>query len=393
MSALEFAFRGRLGGFALDAAFTAPAGGVTGLFGPSGCGKTTVLRAIAGLHRFAQGRCVVGGEVWQAEGRFAPPHERAIGYVFQEPSLFPHLSVRRNLLYGAPRGKAAGAALDEVTALLGLDRLIERRPDRLSGGERQRVAIGRALISAPKALLMDEPLSALDAQTKDEILPFLDRLHQSLKLPILYVTHDRAEIDRLADHLVLMEEGRVIASGQLRQLQTDPTTPHAHSKRSATTLDAEAVAVDPVYGLATLAVPGGALRVTAPEVRIGERRRLNIYASDVSIALQAPAQSSVLNVLPARIAAAQASSGFDMVVALRLGDEGATLLARVSRYSWDALGLSVGAQVFAQVKGVALEPAGLQPAYGRADGPGALCAAALSRPRALRTAGHVPPDA
>jgi molybdate transport system ATP-binding protein len=361
MSALEFAFSGRLGAFAIDAAFTAPASGVTGLFGPSGCGKTTVLRAIAGLHRFAQGRCIVGGEIWQDDARFVPPHERPIGYVFQEASLFPHLSVRRNLLYGAPRDGGKGVAFDEIVALLGLDRLIDRKPDRLSGGERQRVAIGRALMSAPKVLLMDEPVSALDAQTKDEILPFLDRLHQSLKLPILYVTHDRAEIERLADHLVLMQAGRVVSAGPLRQLQADPASPHAQAPRAAVSLDAEVVACDPAYGLATLAVPGGLFRVTAPDVQVGERRRLNIHASDVSIALQAPEQSSVLNVLPAQVLGAQASSGFDMLVALRLGDEGATLLSRISKYSWDALRLSVGAKVFAQVKGVALEPVGLQP--------------------------------
>ena len=213
------AFRGRLGDFALDARFTVPASGVTGLFGPSGCGKTTLLRAIAGLHRFADGYCAVDSDVWQDKTTFRPAYRRAIGYVFQEASLFPHLSVTGNLLY-ATRGRrpVAGAdaiGFDECVTLLGLSPLLHRGTDRLSGGERQRVAIGRALLSQPKLLLMDEPLSALDAATKDEILPFLQRLRDSLRLPVIYVSHDRREIERLAEHLLLMQSGHVEAAAGL----------------------------------------------------------------------------------------------------------------------------------------------------------------------------------
>lgn len=219
---INAAFRGRLGSFTLDAELSLPATGVTAIFGPSGCGKTSVARCIAGLQRMADGFCAVDGEVWQDGSSFRPVHRRPIGYVFQEASLFPHLSVRRNLLFGAPKAARAQIAFSEVVELLGLAALLDRSPYRLSGGERQRVAIGRALLSQPKLLLMDEPLSALDRTTKDEILPFLERLHETLSLPILYISHDMAEIERFADHLVLMEQGRVVGSGPLHSLHPIP---------------------------------------------------------------------------------------------------------------------------------------------------------------------------
>lgn len=219
---INAAFRGRLGNFMLDAELSLPATGVTAIFGPSGCGKTTVARCIAGLQRMADGFCAVDGEIWQNHHSFLPVHRRPIGYVFQEASLFPHLSVRRNLLFGAPKAVGAQIAFDEVVDLLGLAALLDRSPHRLSGGERQRVAIGRALLSQPKLLLMDEPLAALDRATKNEILPFLERLHGRLSLPVLHISHDMAEIERFADHLVLMEQGRVVGSGPLHSLRPIP---------------------------------------------------------------------------------------------------------------------------------------------------------------------------
>jgi ABC-type sulfate/molybdate transport systems ATPase subunit len=215
---IEAAFSDRLGDFSLDARFSVPATGVTAIFGPSGCGKTTVARCIAGLHRAAKGFCAVNGDVWQDHTAFRPPHRRPVGYVFQEASLFPHLSVRRNLLYGAPRIEAASVSLDEVVDLLGIAPLLDRSPHHLSGGERQRVAIGRALLSQPKLLLMDEPLAALDHAAKGEILPFLERLRDRLSLPVIYISHDLAEIERLADHLVMMDRGVVTATGPLQAL-------------------------------------------------------------------------------------------------------------------------------------------------------------------------------
>ncbi len=258
-------FRGRLGAFELDASFRAPASGITALFGPSGCGKSTVLRCLAGLQFLPRSFCSVDGEVWQDDDLFRLPHQRPIGYVFQEASLFPHLSVQRNLLYGAPRRPPAGAiAFDEVMELLGLRALLPRSPQNLSGGERQRVAIGRALLSQPTLLLMDEPLSALDRPTKDEILPFLERLHARLKLPVIYVSHDIGEIDRLADHLILMRDGRVIAAGPLGELQSDPALPLATARDAAVTVDATVEAYDARYGILTLRFDGGALLVPSP---------------------------------------------------------------------------------------------------------------------------------
>jgi molybdate transport system ATP-binding protein len=355
-------FRGTLGHFSLDVGFDLPATGVTGLFGPSGCGKTTVLRCIAGLQRFESGFCSVDGDVWQDGAKFRPPHERPIGYVFQEASLFPHLSVMRNLLYGAKRtGLAASQAqirLDEVIELLGLAALLDRSPQKLSGGERQRVAIGRALLSQPRLLLMDEPLSALDRLTKDEVLPFLERLHETLSLPVIYVSHDMAEIERLADHLVLMEAGRVVASGPLTDLQSDPARPLMKTRDAAVSLDAVAQDYDATYGFVSLSVEGGVFMVPAAPVTVGSSRRLRIAAGDVSLAREKPQQSTIVNVLPARILAAAASGEREMTVVLSLGHSGsgAKLLARVTRRSWDVLELAEGLDVYAQIKAVALAP-------------------------------------
>ena len=202
-------FAGRLGAFQLDAAFSLPARGLTALTGPSGSGKTTLMRCLAGLIRLP-GALVVEGETWQDPRLFRPPHRRAVGVVFQEASLLPHLSVRGNLLYGARRtGPASPTALDEMADLLGLAPLLSRATPNLSGGERQRVALGRALLAQPRLLLMDEPLSNLDAESKAEILPYLERLHRSLAIPVLYITHDPGEIARLADQVLLMRDGRI----------------------------------------------------------------------------------------------------------------------------------------------------------------------------------------
>lgn len=356
------AFRGQLGGFALDAAFTVPATGITGLFGPSGCGKSSVLRCLAGLQHLPGSSCEVGGEVWQDDTTFLKPHHRPIGYVFQEASLFQHLSVKANLLYGAPResGKAHADAVefDEVIELLGLAKLLARSPRNLSGGERQRVAIGRALLSQPKLLLMDEPLSALDRLTKDEILPFLERLHARLSLPVIYVSHDITEIERLADHLVLMQSGKVLAVGPLTELQSDPKLPLAIARDAAVNFDAEVESYDADYGLVRLQIDGGRLLVPSAPVATGEFRRVRIAASDVSLARELPQASSILNAIAARIVITSPVGANEMLVVLALGREGhgGRLLARLSRRSWDLLQLAEGVDVYAQIKGVALAP-------------------------------------
>ncbi len=360
---IEVAFRGTLGRFALDAAFTVPATGVTALFGPSGCGKTTVLRCVAGLHRLGEGFCTICGDVWQDRTTFRPAHKRPIGYVFQEASLFSHLSVRRNLLFGSPRRRqissAAETHFNDVIDLLGLAGLLGRSPQNLSGGERQRVAIGRALLSEPKLLLMDEPLSALDRQTKDEILPFLERLHASLSLPVIYVSHDIAEVERLADNLVLMQAGRVIAAGRFSEVLSNPALPLALTKEAAVSLDAVVRTYDEKYGLATLEVEGGRFTVPMPSVPIGSRRRLTIAASAVSLAREPPRATTVLNILPAAILSATSTGEHETVVLLGLGPAGtgSRLLARITRRSWDELGLAESMMIYAQVKSVALAPA------------------------------------
>jgi molybdate transport system ATP-binding protein len=387
-------FRGALGAFALDAGFEAPMRGVSALFGPSGCGKTTVLRCIAGLQVMQDGYLSIGGEVWQDGLAFRPPHERSVGYVFQEASLFPHLSVRGNLLYGhrraLRRGATEGARFADVVDLLGMQPLLDRSPMRLSGGERQRVAIGRALLSQPRLLLMDEPLAGLDRLSKDEILPYLEALHTALSIPILYVSHDLAEVERLADHLVLLEAGRVVAHGPLEEVQADPALPVARLPEAAVALNATVTSYDGEYGLTTFAIDGGTIIAPGQYGGPGTPQRVRIGASDVSLARQNPGPSTILNVLPARVAAAEPQDAAQMNVVVRLGKagEGARLLARVTRKSWAALGVRPGDLVHVQVKSVALVAASNKSAPG--GGASSLPAAAPPPPRAAfnRRRGH-----
>ncbi len=356
MDIISCRFTGTFGGFGLDAAFETPAQGVTALFGPSGCGKTSVLRCIAGLQKVHDGYCRIGASLWQDGANFLPTWKRPVGYVFQEASLFPHLSVKQNLLYGAPRGGERAVHFDEVTELLGVTRLIDRMPRHLSGGERQRVAIGRALLSEPRLLLMDEPLAALDRETKDEILPFLDRLHDRLSMPIIYVSHDISEVERFADRIVLMRQGRVIANGALADVMSNPDLPLARAREASVVMEAEVTGYDAAYGLARLRVAGGEILAPSAPLEPQQRRRIRIGAGDVSLALEHAHQTTILNILSARIASATQLPTGDMLAVLHLGEsgEGAALLARVTRRSWETLQLRVGLAVFAQVKGVSM---------------------------------------
>ena len=356
---LSVAVTHHFGSFCLDAAFDS-AGGLTALFGRSGAGKTSVINAIAGLLRPERGRIVLDGDVLTDTKRriFVPAQSRRIGYVFQEGRLFPHLSVRQNLLYGrwfAPKGGGM-AEIEQIVELLGIGKLLERSPRNLSGGERQRVAIGRALLSQPKLLLMDEPLSALDQMTKDEILPYLERLHETLALPVLYISHDMAEVERLADQLVLMNSGRVLAAGPLSQLQADLSLPLSLARDAAVSLEATVVNQDAADGLVTLAVDGGRFLVPSDPVRPGEHRRLRVLADDVSLARERPNQSTIVNVLRARILSVRSASDHRVTALLGLGEDGtgARLLSRVTQRSWSQLDLNPGLDVYAQIKGVAL---------------------------------------
>ncbi len=345
-------------GFALDVALAVPEQGVTALFGPSGCGKTTVLRALAGLER-AAGRVAIGAEVWQddAAGRFVPTHERAIGYVIQEAALFPHLDVRHNLAYGLKRIAPATRriALEVVVELLGIAHLLERRPDTLSGGERQRVAIARALATSPRLLLMDEPLAALDAKRKAELLPYLDRLHEELGIPIVYVSHSIDEVARLADHLVLMDAGRVLADGPLAEMLARLDLPMAFGDDAGVVLDAVIGERDAPWQLARLDVDGGSCRLWTRDqgLPLGRRVRLRVLARDVSLTRTPQTGTSIGNQLRGSIEAiADDEHPALALVRVRVGH--AAVVARLTRRSAHALELAVGMPVWAQVKTVAL---------------------------------------
>ncbi|MBX9752682.1 MAG: molybdenum ABC transporter ATP-binding protein [Roseococcus sp.] len=358
---LEVALGHRFGaGFALEAAFTAAPRGVTAIFGPSGCGKSTILNAVAGLLRPDSGRVALEGAVLvdTARGLFVPAERRRCGLVFQEARLFPHLSVAGNLRYGlrrAPRD-AAGPGFEEVVALLGLGGLLERRPARLSGGERQRVALGRALLMRPRLLLMDEPLAALDGPRRAEILPFLARLRAEAGLPILYVTHALDEVDALADHLVLMEAGRVLATGGLEELTARTDLPLAARRDAGVLITARVGAHDAARGLSRLEFVGGALLVPLQAVPPGTRLRLRLRARDVAVALAPPEGISIQNILPAMIAAIRpTASPQEVFLQLMVGET--PLLSRVTRDAVARLGLAPGQVVFALVKSVAFDHA------------------------------------
>jgi molybdate transport system ATP-binding protein len=345
-------------GFALDLAFQAPAAGVTALFGPSGCGKSTVLSALAGLLRPQAGRVVLGGQTLldTAAGVDLPPERRRCGVVFQDARLFPHRSVEANLRYGlqrAPAG-AGGPTLDEVVALLGLAPLLARRPLALSGGEKQRVALGRALLSRPDLLLMDEPLAALDTTRRTEVLPFLSRLCTTARLPVVYVTHALDEVDALADHLVLLQAGRVLAQGGVEALSLRSDLPLAARRDAGALLRCSVQAHDAVRGLTRLAFDGGALEVPLRADPLGTRLRIRLRARDIAVARQAPRQASIHNVLPCRLAAIETGDDpHERLLRLQVGPT--SLLARVLRDTVGRLVLAPGDALFALVKGIALE--------------------------------------
>jgi molybdate transport system ATP-binding protein len=342
--------------FLLDVDLRLPGHGVTALFGPSGCGKTTCLRAVAGLER-AQGSVQVNGETWQDEDarHWRPTHQRALGYVFQEASLFAHVNVQRNMEYGLRRlpPQQRRVSLEQAVDLLGLGALLARMPHTLSGGERQRVAIARALATSPRVLLMDEPLAALDAARKAEVMPYLERLHRTLDIPVLYVSHSLDEVARLAAHLVLLDQGRAIAQGPTAALMARPDLPLAHGEGAATLVQGCVLAHDAHDHLLTVAFGGGQLQVVSPRAYApGEPVRLRVPARDVSVARTRAPDSSILNLLPARITHVAPDGPGQALVQLDAG--GTALLARITQRSCGALALAEGQEVFAQVKGVAL---------------------------------------
>ncbi|WP_459205402.1 molybdenum ABC transporter ATP-binding protein [Pseudomonas sp. MLB6B] len=348
------------GDFALDVDLHLPGRGVSALFGHSGSGKTSCLRCLAGLEPTSEGLVEVNGDVWQDSARhlFVPPHKRPIGYVFQEASLFAHLTVRDNLEFGwrrvVPGQRRVG--LEQACELLGIGHLLARAPATLSGGEAQRVGIARALLTSPRLLLMDEPLAALDGARKREILPYLERLHAELDIPVVYVSHSQDEVVRLADHLVLLEQGRAQASGPLSALLNRLDLPLSQAEDAGVVLQAEVVGFDERYGLLELRLPGlhdTTLRIAHTEQALGTAVRIKVQARDVSLALAADQASSILNRLPVQVRQCQAADNpAHLLVGLDAGRH--ALLARITRYSADHLQVAPGQQLWAQIKSVAI---------------------------------------
>ncbi|MEM9576669.1 MAG: molybdenum ABC transporter ATP-binding protein [Pseudomonadota bacterium] len=344
----------RLGDFALDVSFEAPSG-VTMLYGRSGSGKTTIVNALAGLIRPEAGRISVGDmPLYDSKaGINLPVHKRQIGYIFQEGRLFPHLTVQQNLKYGEwfANRREARADWSKIVDMLGIGALLKRRPEGLSGGEKQRVAIGRALLARPRLLLADEPLAALDEARKEEILPYFERLCDELDVPILYVSHASAEVTRLADTLVVLENGRLLRAGPAREVLSDPGITPLGAGAAGVLLEAHVTAE---HEDGVTEVTAGGLPLLLPQVRaaVGADLRLRIEAQDVMIALTRPEDISALNVLPATVATLRLGDGPGALVQLRAGEN--LLLARITRRSVDALKLCEGKPVFAVLKAVSI---------------------------------------
>lgn len=344
---LDVSLQHRFGDFALDVRFAAPAG-LTALFGSSGAGKTTVINAIAGLQKLDHASVILNGIALHD----MPTHRRRIAYVFQDARLFPHLSVLGNLRYGGWFRRNAARDEAAIIDLLGLSSLLQRRPSLLSGGEKQRVAIGRALLSDPQLLAMDEPLSALDHARKAEILPYLERLRDEVRLPILYVSHALPEVARLANSIVVIEAGRVLRSGPAADVMADPNLSAILGLRDAGSLITARLVAQEADGLTRLETPGGALFLPQFAASVGEVVRLRIPAQDVMIARNRPEAISALNILAVTIDSVTLTAGSGAVLSLRLGEE--KLLARLTQRSVQALQLRPGLEVFAVLKSVAL---------------------------------------
>ena len=342
--------------FELDVDLQLPGQGVTALFGPSGCGKTSCLRSLAGLER-AQGRVTVNQTVWQddASRQWLPTHQRALGYVFQEASLFPHLSVQRNIDYGLKRTpqERRKVSKERAVELLGIAHLMDRMPATLSGGERQRVAIARALATSPEVLLMDEPLAALDAQRKAEVLPYLEQLQRHLRIPVIYVSHSMDEVARLAQHMVLLGAGKVLAQGSVPELLSSLDLPLAHGDVASSVVHATVHDHDAADHLSTLIFDGGRLQLVMARPReLGSQVPLRVQARDVSLSLLRPEGSSILNILPVQVLGLREDGPGQVMVSLQAG--GTRLLARITQHSAKALQLQAGMPVYAQIKGMAL---------------------------------------
>ncbi|WP_309044697.1 molybdenum ABC transporter ATP-binding protein [Marinobacter sediminicola] len=354
-SGIQARFACNVGTFELDVDLNLPGSGLTALFGHSGCGKTTLLRCMAGLQP-SDGAMRVNGDEWQNETGSRPVHQRPLAYVFQETSLFPHLSVKRNLMYGYKRIPQSDRQIsfDQAVEWLGLSHLLGRMPEKLSGGERQRVAIARALLTSPKLLLMDEPLSALDQASKQDIMPYLEALRDNLAIPMLYVSHSTAEVARLADHIVMMNGGRVVAEGPLQQIMARTNQPFGLEDDAGVILDATLSERDEQWHLCRADFEGGHLWLRADErLMIGQKIRLQVLARDVSLARSEQTDQSIQNLLPAIVdeVALEVSPGTSIV---RLLAGKTPFLSRLTSRAVHALAIEPGQHVWLQIKSVAL---------------------------------------
>ena len=339
--------------FILDVNFSIPDRGITVVFGSSGSGKTTLLRAIAGLEKSDKGFLKIGDSVWQEGENFLATHKRQIGYVFQDASLFDHLDVKGNLNFVIKR--AVGLKEDFIESihnLLEIKSLLNRRTTQLSGGERQRVAIARALLTNPKILLLDEPLSALDMKRKNEILPYLDSIHNDLEIPILYVTHSQSEMSRLADHLLLIEDGHIIGSGPVNDMLTRFDMPLSHGAEAVSIIEAKVVGREAKFNLMHLEFLGGQFVVPDNGFPVQTRVRIRVVARDVSLTKSKQVDTSILNIFPATVQEIVPEGEAQVMVRLEIKET--ILLACITRMSSYKLRLDKGTKVFVQVKSVAI---------------------------------------
>jgi len=341
--------------FRLDIDLRLPDRGVTAIFGPSGSGKTSLLRAIAGLDRPESGRIIFRDQVWQSDRTFLPPHKRPLGYVFQEPGLFDHLTAGQNLAYGLKRSRKPMTASEQgyITDLLGLSDLLERYPGQLSGGERQRVALARALFPRPEILLMDEPMAAVDFARKRQILQLLDQVKSNLDTPLLYVSHNIDEVTRLADHLVILDQGKVTQHGPIEQILSSHKILNRLCDEPFSLLFGRVITARTDHNLTEVDIGDATLRMPQQNVTENQDIRLHIAARDVSLTLVRPTQTSVLNILDCHITSIGKPSP-DGQCLIELALPNSSLQARISAYSCDQLALAPGQQVFAQIKAVSI---------------------------------------
>jgi len=350
---IECKIKVQLESFTLDANFSIPDRGITVVFGPSGSGKTTLLRAIAGLEKSDDGFLKIGDSVWQKGEIFLPTHKRQIGYVFQDTALFDHLDVKGNLNFVIKR--AIGLKEDFIESihnLLEIKTLLNRKTTQLSGGERQRVAIARALLTNPKILLLDEPLSALDLKRKNEILPYLDSIHNDLEIPILYVTHSQDEMSRLADHLLLIEDGNIVGSGPVNDMLTRFDMPLSHGGDAVSIIEAEVLKRDSEFNLMHLDFLGGQFIVPDNSFPVQTKVRIRVVARDVSLTKSKQVDTSILNIFPAMVQEIVNEGEAQVMVRLQIKET--ILLACITRKSSYKLRLEKGSEVFVQVKSVAI---------------------------------------